>query len=91
MDAGEKPTARRPHYVTLTPAEETDTAMPLSVTFGPAILVAYAVVTHDGYHLATDHHDLVAYGTELALVPGLIFVGGKLVAGRLLGSSSKTG
>jgi hypothetical protein len=50
---------------------------------GPAVL-AYAVVTHDGYHLASDHHDLIAYGTELALVVALIFVGGRLVAGRLL-------
>jgi hypothetical protein len=32
------------------------------------VVLAYAVVTHDGYHLAADHDDLVAYGTELALV-----------------------
>ena len=47
------------------------------------MVVAYALVTHDGYHLAADHHDLIAYGTELALVVGVIFVGGRLVAGRL--------
>ena len=50
---------------------------------GPAVVVAYALVTHDGYHLAANHHDLIAYGTELALVVGVIFVGGRLVAGRL--------
>jgi hypothetical protein len=54
---------------------------------GPAVVVAYAVVTHDGYHLAADHHDLIAYGTELALVVGVIFVGGRLVAGRLFRST----
>jgi hypothetical protein len=53
----------------------------------PAVVLAYAVVTHDGYHLAADHHDLVAYGTELALVLGVVFVGGRLVAGRLFRSA----
>ena len=59
--------------------------MPTVIIAG--VVLAYAVVTHDSYHLAADHHDLIAYGTELALVVGVIFVGGKLVAGRLLGSS----
>jgi hypothetical protein len=81
MNTPEKPTGR-PQYITITPVETTDTAMPLSVTFGPAIVVAYAIVTDHGYHLAADHHDLIAYGTELALALCLIFVGGKLVAGR---------
>ena len=46
------------------------------------VVLAYAVVTHGGYHLAADHHDLIAYGSELALVLALIFVGGRIVAGR---------
>jgi hypothetical protein len=44
-------------------------------------------VTHDGYHLAADHRDPIVYGTELALVAALIFVGGRLVAGRLFCST----
>ena len=48
------------------------------------VLIAYAVVTHDGYHLAADHHDLIVYGTELALVVAFVFVSAKLVGARLL-------
>jgi hypothetical protein len=73
--------------VTIQPAVEIDTAMPLQVAIAPSVVLAYAVVTHDGYHLAADHHDLIAYGTELALVLGVIFVGGRLVAGRLFRSA----
>ena len=40
-------------------------------------------MTHDGYHLLADHHDPIAYGTELGLVVALIFVGGRVVARRL--------
>jgi hypothetical protein len=46
--------------------------------------IVYLIGTHDGYHVAADHHDLVAYGTELALVIALVFVGAKLVVARLL-------
>ena len=53
----------------------------------PAAVIAYTVVTHGDYHLAADHHDLIAYGTELALVACFIFVGGRLVAARRLRSS----
>ncbi len=52
--------------------------------FALIVSVVYAVGTHDGYHVAADHHDLVAYGTELALVVALVFVGAKLVGARLL-------
>jgi hypothetical protein len=57
------------------------------VVVAPAVVLAYAVVAHDGYHLAADHKDLVAYGLELAVVAVLIFVGGRLVAGRLFRST----
>jgi hypothetical protein len=61
-----------------------------TVLVAPAVVLAYALVRppgeHDGYHLAADHDDLIVYGTELAVVLALIFVGGRLVAGRLLGS-----
>lgn len=50
----------------------------------PLVTIVYAIGTHDGYHVAADHHDLVAYGTELALVVALVFVGAKLVGARLL-------
>lgn len=53
--------------------------------------VVYAVGTadgwHPGWHPAADHHDLVAYGTELLVVVAFIFVGGKLVARRLFTES----
>jgi hypothetical protein len=48
---------------------------------------AYAVVTHARDHLAADYDDLVAFGTELALVLGVMFVGGRIVAGRLFRSA----
>ena len=54
---------------------------------GPIALlvsVVYAIGTHDGYHVAADPHDLIAYGTRLALVVALVFVGAKLVLARLL-------
>jgi hypothetical protein len=56
---------------------------------GPGVVLAYAVVpkTHEGYHLAADPKDLIAYGTDLGLVLGVIFVGGRLVAGRLFRST----
>lgn len=73
--------------ITIQPAVETDTAMPLRVVVAPSVVIAYAVMTHDGYHLPADHHDPIAYGTELGLVLALIFVCGRLVAGRLLRSS----
>lgn len=47
------------------------------------VTVVYAVSTADGWHLAADHDDLVAYGTELLVVVAFIFVGAKLVARRL--------
>lgn len=75
------------HRITIQPAVETDTAMPLRVVVAPSVVIAYAVMTHDGYHLPADHHDPIAYGTELGLVLALIFVCGRLVAGRLLRSS----
>ena len=51
----------------------------------PLMILAYAIPgIHDGYHVASDHHDLIAYGTELALVLAFVFVGAKLVAARLL-------
>jgi hypothetical protein len=67
-------------------AVEYDTAMPIRAVGGATVVIAYAVVTHDGWHLAADHHDLIAYGTELALVVALLFVGGRIVAGRLFHS-----
>jgi hypothetical protein len=58
-----------------------------SIRGAPAALslvtVVYAVGTADAWHLAADHHDLVAYGTELLVVVAFIFVGAKLVARRL--------
>jgi hypothetical protein len=51
----------------------------------PFVTVVYAAVTADGWHLAADHHDLVAYGTELLVVVAFIFVGARLVARRLFG------
>jgi hypothetical protein len=48
------------------------------------VSVVYVIGTHDGYHIAADHDDLIAYGTELALVIALVFVGAKLVVARLL-------
>jgi hypothetical protein len=56
----------------------------LELALSPFVIVVYAIGTHDGYHVAADHHDLVAYGTELALVVALVFVGAKLVGARLL-------
>jgi hypothetical protein len=47
------------------------------------VTVVYAVGTADGWHLAADHHELVAYGTELLVLVAFIFVGSKLVARRL--------
>lgn len=58
-----------------------------SITGAPAglslVTIVYAVETAVGWHLAADHHDLVAYGTELLVVVAFIFVGAKLVARRL--------
>ena len=52
----------------------------------PAVVIAYTALSHGDYHLAASHHDPIAYGTELALVACLIFVGGRLVAARRLRS-----
>lgn len=84
-DTPEQPPGQ-PQYITIQPAVEHDTAMPLRVVVMPSVVIAYAVVTGDHYHLPADHKDFIAYGTELALILTLIFVGGKLVAGRRLGS-----
>jgi hypothetical protein len=75
--------------VAVTPGVVTAGGFGPAELIGPAVVLAYAVLPklHDGYHLAADHHDLIAYGTELALVVGVIFVGGRLVAGRLFGSA----
>ena len=49
------------------------------------VAVAYVIGTQqDGYHLVADHKDLIVYGTELAVVLALVFVGAKLVGARLL-------
>jgi hypothetical protein len=47
------------------------------------VTVFYAIGVHDGWHLAADHHDLAAYGTELLAVVVFVFVGAKLVGRRL--------
>jgi hypothetical protein len=62
---------------------------PAALSLG--VTVVYAIGTAEGWHLAADHHDLVAYGTELLVVMALIFVGGRLVAGRKLSLSRPTG
>jgi hypothetical protein len=51
---------------------------------------AYLVIAlvDDHYHLLTDHHDLVAAGTEIALAVAFLFVGGRMVLVRLLGARS---
>jgi hypothetical protein len=47
------------------------------------LAVFYPVLVRDGWHPAADHHDLIAFGTELLAVIAFIFVSGKLVARRL--------
>jgi hypothetical protein len=105
-EAGPEQPSGQPQYVTIGPAVEHDTAMPLNiskhVTIGTAVehdtamplqahlvpTVVYAVGAADGWHLTADHHDLVAYGTELLVVIAFIFVGAKLVARRLFRPSA---
>jgi hypothetical protein len=58
--------------------------VPPTVIIGPSALLAYFAVSPPPHpHLAAKHDDLVGYGIELALVVGVVFVGGKLVAGRI--------
>jgi hypothetical protein len=48
------------------------------------VLAYLAVEPPQHYHLAADHQDPILIGTELGLVLALLFVGGRLVACRLL-------
>jgi hypothetical protein len=48
----------------------------------PAVLAYVTVEPH--YHLAAEHDDPIALGTEVGLVLALLFVSWKLVACRLL-------
>lgn len=57
--------------------------IPPAVILGPSAVLAYFAVAPPHPHLAAKHDDLVGYGIELALVVGVLFVGGKLVAGRI--------
>jgi hypothetical protein len=55
-----------------------------TVIIGPSATV-FAVITIPAPHphvLADHHHDPVAYGIELGLTVAVLFVGGKLIAGR---------
>lgn len=52
-----------------------------TAVIGPSVLLAY-IVAEPHPHLSAHHDDPIAYGTEIALAAALIFVGGKLVAGR---------
>jgi hypothetical protein len=54
-----------------------------TVVLGPSALLAYITIPAPRPHLPADHHDLVAYGIELGLTVAVLFVGGKLVAGRI--------
>jgi hypothetical protein len=64
-----------------------------SITGAPAglslVTVVYAVGTADGWHLAANHDDLVAYGTELLVVVAFVFVGARLVARRIMAQSAR--
>jgi hypothetical protein len=71
--------------------EKTGTLMPgtslsgvaTTVVLGPSALLVYITIPAPHPHLPVDHHDPVAYGIEIGLTVAVIFVGGKLVAGRI--------
>jgi hypothetical protein len=71
--------------------EKTGTLMPgtslsgvaTTVVLGPSALLVYITIPAAHPHLSADHHDPVAYGIEIGLTVAVLFVGGKLVAGRM--------
>jgi D-alanyl-D-alanine carboxypeptidase len=54
-----------------------------TVMLGPLAVLAYITIPAPHPHLPADHHNLFAYGVELGLTVAFLFVGGKLVAGRI--------
>jgi hypothetical protein len=49
----------------------------------PSAVLVFIAIPAPHPHLPADHHDPVAYGVELSLAAAVLFVGWKLVAGRV--------
>jgi hypothetical protein len=58
---------------------------PTVIIGSPLVVLAY-VVAQPCPHLAAHHDDPIAYGTEVALAVVVLFVGWRLVAGRVFRS-----
>jgi hypothetical protein len=71
--------------VPVTAATAIGSAAPPMVIIGPSAVLAYFTIPAPHPHLLADHHNPVAYGIELGLTVAVLFVGGKLVAARILG------
>lgn len=71
-------------------AVEHDIAMPVTAVFGSSTVLAVVAVREPDYHVPADHHDPVAFGTEIAVVIAAVFVAGKLVAARVLRADEDT-
>jgi hypothetical protein len=69
--------------VTPPPATVTLSAATPTVIIGSSAVLAVITVPVPHPHLAAKHHDPVGYSVELALAGAVLFVGGKLVAGRI--------
>ena len=55
-----------------------------AIVIPPGVVLAYIAVPPPHYHLPAKHHDPIMLGSEVALVLGVVFVGWRLVGGRLL-------
>jgi hypothetical protein len=65
------------------------TARTSAIVIPGGVLLAY-VVAQPHYHLPAKHDDPIMLGSEVALVLAVLFVGWRLVGGRLLGGEKLT-